>query len=201
MSERIDWNRVVCVTNRHLCDGPLEERMKRITACRPRAVILREKDMEEKEYEALAARMIPICRSQEVPVILHSFFSSAVRLRPDGLHLPLSLLRRTTPDQRRRFRVLGTSCHSLTDVQEAAALGCSYILAGHIYATSCKQGLSGRGIDFLAKVCADSPVPVYAIGGITPQRLPEVLQAGAAAACVMSGLMSGELWLEKADKS
>lgn len=157
--------------------------------------------MEEKEYEALAARVIPICRSQEVPVILHSFFSSAVRLRPDGLHLPLSLLRRTTPDQRRRFRVLGTSCHSLTDVQEAAALGCSYILAGHIYATSCKQGLFGRGIDFLAKVCADSPVPVYAIGGITPQRLPEVLQAGAAAACVMSGLMSGELWLEKADKS
>ena len=85
---------------------------------------------------------------------------------------------------------MGTSCHSLDDVLEAAKLGCSYVTLGHIFPTGCKPGLPPRGVEFLTQVCRASPLPVYAIGGIGPENVAQVKQAGAAGACVMSGLMT-----------
>ncbi|MFQ9523369.1 MAG: thiamine phosphate synthase [Phascolarctobacterium faecium] len=41
-------------------------------------------------------------------------------------------------------------------------------------ATSCKQGLPGRGLDFLSAVCAATSLPVYAIGGITPANIGQI---------------------------
>ncbi|MFQ7550981.1 MAG: thiamine phosphate synthase [Blautia marasmi] len=43
-------------------------------------------------------------------------------------------------------------------------------------------------------VCESVRIPVYAIGGITPDRVNDVLDAGAAGFCVMSGIMCGSLW-------
>ena len=80
-------------------------------------------------------------------------------------------------------------------MREAERLGCSYLIAGHIYATSCKPGLPPRGLAFLREVTVATELPVYAIGGITPIRLAEILAAGAAGGCAMSSLMRGDLWL------
>ena len=55
---------------------------------------------------------------------------------------------------------------------------------------ACKPGLPGRGLDFLAQVCAAVPLPVYAIGGITAETLPGVRRAGARGACFRSGFMT-----------
>ena len=98
--------------------------------------------------------------------------------------------------QRQQWACLGTSCHSLADIREAAGLGCHYAVAGHIFATDCKRGLPGRGTDFLRAACQVTTLPVFAIGGITPDRLPVVLAAGASGACVMSGMMNGTQWLD-----
>lgn len=51
------------------------------------------------------------------------------------------------------------------------------------YETECKAGLAGRGLAFLKEVCDNTCLPVYAIGGMTPDRLPGVLEAGAKGAC------------------
>ena len=130
-----------------------------------------------------------ICRCYDVPCILHSFMDAAIALGADAIHLPLPLLREMTAEQRTRFAVLGASCHSLADVREAEALGCTYITAGHIFATDCKKGLPGRGLDFLRQVCAGTTLPVYAIGGIAADNIDAVRGTGAAGACVMSGMM------------
>jgi len=66
-------------------------------------------------------------------------------------------------------------------------LGADYLLAGHIFATSCKQGLPGRGLDFLSAVCAATSLPVYAI---TPANIGQIKKTGAAGACLMSSLMT-----------
>ncbi|MFQ9412022.1 MAG: thiamine phosphate synthase [Evtepia gabavorous] len=60
-------------------------------------------------------------------------------------------------EERAAFSSLGTSCHSVAEALEAQALGATYLLAGHIFDTSCKPGLPGRGLDFLAQVCAAVP--------------------------------------------
>ncbi|RHK02669.1 hypothetical protein DW089_03840 [Acidaminococcus sp. AM05-11] len=53
---------------------------------------------------------------------------------------------------------------------------------GHIYTTACKPNLAPRGVTLLQEVCRRSPVPVWAIGGVTREKLPELAAAGAAGA-------------------
>ena len=87
------------------------------------------------------------------------------------------------------FKIKGTSVHSVEDMLLARKLGADYAFAGNIYETDCKKGLAGRGLDFLKNVVEIADFPVYAIGGITAARMPEILQTGAAGGCMMSGFM------------
>ena len=98
----------------------------------------------------------------------------------------MAVLRSLAPEERWKFQgKLGASCHSLAEVQEAARLGASCCTFSHIYPTQCKPGLPPRGLEQLREVCAHSTLPVYALGGVTPERFPELQAAGAAGAVMM----------------
>lgn len=181
--------KILSVTNRHLCREPLAVRIRRIARSGIDGIILREKDLSEEEYQCLAAEVMEICRKSGTMCVLHTFADTAEKLGAEALHLPLPILKNLPQTQREKFAVLGASCHSLEDVQEAARFGCTYVTLGHIFVTDCKKGLPPRGIDLLREVCGYSPIPVYAIGGIRPENLFEVQAAGAAGACIMSGLL------------
>lgn len=180
---------ILCVTNRKLCREEFLVQVEKIAAAHPAGIILREKDLQESEYIRLAQSVSAICAEHQVPFIWHSFADAALRQKAQAIHLPLSLLRGMTEEQRRRFCVIGASCHSVEDAQEAERLGCTYITAGHIFATDCKKGVPGRGPDFLKRVCACVSLPVFAIGGIGAQNAGAARGAGAKGVCVMSGLM------------
>lgn len=181
--------KIVCVTDRKLCSGDFLTRIEEIAKCHPAAVILREKDLTESGYTELAQQVMDICKSYSVECVLHYFTSAAMSLGAESVHLPLHILRGLSSEEKSKFRHIGASCHSIDDVLEAVSLGADRIIAGHIFDTDCKRGLAGRGLDFLRGVCTQSAVPVYAIGGISPENIDKVISAGAAGACVMSGLM------------
>lgn len=180
---------ILCVTNRSLCREDFIKRLERIAAAHPAGVILREKTLSPQEYRPLAAEALAICRAHGVPCILHSFPDIARALKADGLHLPLDRLRAIPPEERTGFGMLGASCHSVEDAMEAEALGCTYLTAGHIFATDCKKGLPPRGLGFLRAVCQAVSIPVWAIGGIAPENIGAVMECGARGGCVMSSLM------------
>ncbi len=180
---------ILCVTNRALCEGDFLEKIDEIAQASPAGIILREKDLPEAEYKTLAAKVMEICERNGVPCILHSFVNAAIELNCDKIHLPLHILRDMSEGQKEKFAVLGASCHSVSDALEAEQLGCTYITAGHVFATDCKKGVPPRGIDFLQSVCRSVSIPVYAIGGIDGKNIAAVRSAGAAGACIMSGLM------------
>ncbi|MDE5563713.1 MAG: thiamine phosphate synthase [Oscillospiraceae bacterium] len=182
---------VICMTNRALCSNFLQ-RIEEIAAQRPSGIILREKDMSETNYRKLAAQVMEICKTYTVPCILHSFPDTAAVLDAIGLHLPMPLLRSLPLEQRVRFFILGASVHSVEEAVMAEEYGCKYLTAGHIFATDCKKGVSPRGLDFLHDVCAHVQIPVYAIGGIDSSNFTSIMDAGAAGACIMSGLMQCE---------
>lgn len=90
--------------------------------------------------------------------------------------------------------MIGVSVHSAEEAVMGERMGAGYVTAGHVFLTECKKGLPARGLPFLRSVCESVRIPVYAIGGITPDRVNDVLDAGAAGFCVMSGIMHGSLW-------
>lgn len=181
---------LLCLTDRTLCREPFLDRVAAIAAARPAALILREKDLPEDQYQALAAQVMALCQKAGVPCILHTFVGAARALGARAIHLPLPVLRTLSARERAAFPVLGASCHSVEEAREAVALGATYLTAGHVFATTCKAGLPGRGVEFLAQVCAAVPCPVYAIGGVGPENLPALAQAGAKGGCVRSPLMT-----------
>lgn len=180
---------VLVITNRKLCKEDFFGRIEALAAAGPGGIILREKDLPETEYLELARQTVEICDRYQTPCILHSFPGAALELGVKRLHLPLPILRNLSPAERAYFTMLGASCHSAEDAREAETLGCTYITAGHVFDTDCKKGLPGRGLAFLKQVCESVKLPVYAIGGIAPENYKEVMAAGAAGVCVMSGAM------------
>lgn len=46
-----DWSKLIVVTSRQHCNGDFLLRIRQLTARQPRAVILREKDLMEQQYE------------------------------------------------------------------------------------------------------------------------------------------------------
>lgn len=180
------------MTNRKLCRGSFLERVEEIAKCRPSMLVLREKDLSEEAYRELAVSVIEVCRRHGCPCVLHNAAGVARALGHRAIHLPLPILETLTRDERERFDILGSSCHSLEDARRAEALGCTYIFAGHIFETDCKKGLQGRGLAFLREICETVKIPVFGIGGIHPDNIARVLEAGAAGAAVMSGFMEAD---------
>ena len=50
----------ICITNRKLCREPFIERVKSVAESKPKAIVLREKDLDESEYILLAADVLKI---------------------------------------------------------------------------------------------------------------------------------------------
>lgn len=162
------------------------KQLEKICAADIDSVILREKNLTESEYEVLAERVIKICEKYNTPLSLHTFTEAAKRLNCKAIHLSFSDF---TAGKGEGFDTIGVSVHSLTEAKLAEKSGASYITAGHIFPTDCKKGLPPRGTDFLREICETVHIPVYAIGGITPENVHLIKETGAAGACVMSGLM------------
>ena len=184
------FSHVLAVTNRTLSKRPFLEQIEEICKHHPKGLILREKDLSEAEYTALAKDVLTICQRHNVPCILHTYFRAAKELGCDAIHLPLPLLR-ARKEELSGFSHVGTSIHAPPEAEEAEKLGATYITAGHIYATDCKKGLPPRGLVFLEEVCRKVSIPVYAIGGIkiNDKQIQEVMDCGAKGGCIMSGMM------------
>lgn len=188
--ETIPWEKVIAVTNRHLCRGDFFHQIEKIGENQVRGLILREKDLSEPEYLEMAERVLAICKKQNVPCMLHTFWKTAEELGWRRIHLPLSVLEEMPAEEKENFDCIGVSVHSREQALKAVSLGADYLTAGHIFPTDCKKGLAPRGIDFLKNICQTVQVPVFGIGGIHPGNIGQVLDAGASGVCMMSEMMN-----------
>ena len=180
--------KLLVVTNRQLCQESFLIRIEKLAKTTINGIILREKDLSEDNYEALAKEVLLICRHYGKQCILHFFPDVALRLGAKKIHLPL--WKAVESKNLDCFKKVGISIHSVAEAKEAQNLGAAYVTAGHIFVTNCKQGLLPRGLPFLKEVCANVSIPVFAIGGIDENNLTDVLGAGAAGVCLMSSMMT-----------
>ncbi len=188
---------IYLITNRHLAGvEAFEEVVVEAIDAGVHGVILREKDLPKamclRYGKAFKKRM----RSGQ-KLIMHSHVDVALEASADGVHFSFADFIALDEKSIRQLSgeselLLGVSVHSVEEAVKAAVHGASYLLAGHVFDTSCKVGLPGRGLDFIASVCGAVDIPVIALGGISPQNAHLVVSAGATGVAVMSGIMAAE---------
>lgn len=153
-------------------------------------LILREKDMREEDYQALALQVQAACQRAKILFVCHTFISAARAIGCPRIHLPLSQFAEAKEKGRLQgFSLTGASVHSVEEALLAQKLGADYVIAGNIFETSCKQGLPGKGTGFLRQLCRELDIPAYGLGGITGENEWQIRETGAAGACRMSGYM------------
>lgn len=179
---------LIYITNRKLCSTDFLQRIERLAAGKPGAIMLREKDLSSDVYAALALKVHDICQRAQVPFIVNQNIDVALKHQLPNVHLSMENLRIATK-KLSSFTKIGASVHSVDEAKEAEKLGANYLIAGHIYRTNSKKGVPPRGLSFLKDVCHSVSIPVFAIGGITSKTYKEVLSTGASGACIMSTAM------------
>ena len=176
------YEHTIVITNRMLVQGDFLKQIKKVIQLHPHAVILREKDLTDDEYEALAEKVLHLCTEEGIRCFLHSRILIAQRLRCTSIHLSIPALEAMREEERIRlrsdFQEISVSCHSMEDVKIAVRNGATQIILGTIFETECKKGLKGKGLKFVREICKACPLPVYAIGGINMERLQMVMDAG-----------------------
>ena len=87
-------------------------------------------------------------------------------------------------------KLVGVSTHNLEQFQHAAASSADYIAVGPIFATGTKANPDPVvGTEFVRKVRPLTDKPIVAIGGVTLQSAPEIIEAGADCVAVISGIL------------
>jgi len=182
------------VTNRALCAaGPLETVVDQACGAGVRAVQLREKDLFGGALYRLAAKMREVTRRREARLFINDRADIALGIDADGVHctesgLPVDVVRRLCPEA-----LVGASSHSLERAAEASAAGADFILFGPIFPTPSKAKFGEpQGLDRLSVVAREAGVPVFAIGGITPENAPLCLEKGAAGVGVISAILAAK---------
>ncbi|HEY8904082.1 MAG TPA: thiamine phosphate synthase [Chthoniobacterales bacterium] len=154
---------------------------------------LRAKGVPESDVRALGIEVASLCRAAGVPFIINDYPHLVRELGADGAHIgqddgPIEAARQATGPG----AIIGRSTHSLEQARAAWAEGADYIGFGPLFATPTKPDYIPIGMGDIAATFQASPIPVFCIGGIKRENLPDIVAAGATRAVVVSGILLAE---------
>jgi thiamine-phosphate pyrophosphorylase len=167
---------------------------------------LRERDLSAAALASLARNLLATLRAHNPAprLLINSRADIAIATRADGVHLTSSPNELTPAQVRALYAaaslpepVISLACHTLAEVARAASSAPderpTLILFGPVFekvvaephpsqkSIANKKIAAGTGLDLLHAAClAAAPIPVLALGGITPANTESCLAAGAA---------------------
>jgi thiamine-phosphate pyrophosphorylase len=149
-------------------------------------VQLRDHALDDAELLRVAIRAARTCAQLGVPLIINDRADIAVLAGADGVHLgqcdvPPSQARRIIGDD----AIVGLSTHSPEQIQAAANEPVDYIGVGPIHATPTKPGRPAVGVELVRYAATHCSRPFFAIGGLDPANVGEVVAAGGRAVSVL----------------
>ncbi len=156
-----------------------------------RAVQLREKDLPIRELLELAYRLREVTAQYRALLFINERVDVAMCVEADGVHLgragiPVGAARKIVG--RRLF--IGASTHDPEEARTAEREGADFITFGPVYDTPSKRKYGEPvGIGALHLVSEQVSLPVFGIGGISPGRVKEVMNAGARGIALISGIL------------
>jgi thiamine-phosphate pyrophosphorylase len=134
--------------------------------------------------------LLALCRAARVPLIVNDDLDLATEIGADGVHLgrgdiPVAAAR----DRLGKSRLLGASCYQSLELALAAReAGADYIAFGSAFPSATKPVAARAPLSLYREAKSRLGSPVVAIGGITVENAPAVIDAGADAVAVISAL-------------
>ncbi len=140
------------------------------------AVQLREKDLTGRELLTLARELRTICTAHGALLLINDRIDVALACDADGVHLPAdSFSVRDARELLGKSKLIGCSTHTIAEVEAANRAGADFVVFGPVYEPISKRAYGpAAGVKALRAACEASDIPVYALGGITPERIEEL---------------------------
>lgn len=150
-----------------------------------RLIQVREPTMDEEERRVFARRVIECARPYGARIMLNATPEQARAAGADGVHLSGAALAALTgrPD----LPWVAASCHTPGELAHAARLGMDFALLSPVLPTASHPGEPALGWETFAAWVADAPLPVYALGGMTPECLDGARAHGAHGIAMLRG--------------
>ena len=152
------------------------------------AVQVRAKQASDREVVAWTRELVVLVRPMGTRVIVNDRLDLALAAGADGVHLGRDDL--SVADARALVPtsfLIGATCRSPVHAARARLDGADYAGVGPVHATTTKRGLPNPlGLDVLAATARE--IPAIAIGGITADRVRDVMAAGAHGVAVVSAV-------------
>ena len=185
--------RLYVITNRLLCgDRSLAQVVGDACKAGVKAIQLHEKDIPAKFVYNLAQEIQQICKRTGAKLLINDRFDISGAVGADGVHLtskslPVEIVRKNFNSD----KLVGVSAHSLEEARRAEDSGADFVLFGPIYPTPSKAAYGHpQGLTKLQEVAKSVAIPVFAVGGMTPEKAKECVESDAFGVAVISSVMS-----------
>lgn len=160
--------------------GPMEAFIAAAVAGGVGMVQLREKTLADGALFEIALQCVRACRSLGVPFIVNDRIDIALACGADGVHVgqedvPVKVVRKLVGEQ----RIIGLSTHTARQIDDASALDVDYIGVGPVHQTPTKEGRPAVGLELVRYAAKHAAQPFFAIGGLEPSNIADVVAAGA----------------------
>jgi thiamine-phosphate pyrophosphorylase len=182
---------LLIVTNRHLTHRDLLDVIDEAVSAGAGWVWFRDKDLERVERFELARRIQKMIGKRAV-LSIGADVDLACDVGVSSVHLSMSADVKAAREKLGAESLIGLSAHSLADVLAAKSVGANYVTLSPIFATQSKPGYGPElGLSALSAATA-LDIPILALGGIQPENIQRVLNAGASGVALMGAIICGD---------
>ncbi len=183
--------KLIYLSQRARIQGDPYEYLDRLLSGKPDAFIIREKDLSDDALLSFSEPIVKLADKYQVPLFLRGTTENAQKLGISNLQMSFREFNEASSFPTSIHKV-GVSIHHIDEAKALEDTVVSHLLYGHIFTSPCKPGLPPRGLDLLQEMVENITLPIYAIGGITPDTLPFLLPIKVSGACLMSAAMMQE---------
>jgi thiamine-phosphate pyrophosphorylase len=157
-------------------------------------VQLRIKDQPPSVVRAEIEKALALCAAHRCELVINDYWREAIEAGAGFVHLGQEDLAKADLPAIRAAKVkIGVSTHSIGELETALATKADYVALGPIYATTLKaMPWPPQGLPRIAEWRSKFSCPLVAIGGITLQRAPLVLAAGADSVAVITDIVTSQ---------
>jgi 8-oxo-dGTP diphosphatase len=155
-----------------------------------RLVQLRAKSLPESDYIALAKQCLLLCEKYHATLMLNADPAMVMAVGAHGVHLDSGRLESLS--ERPNVKWMSASCHSQQQLAQAQKLGADFVMLSPVAATASHPDTVPLGWEKFQSLAEQVSCPVFALGGMSPDDLPQAFAHGAQGVAAIRALWSVE---------